>query len=69
MPEHKISIHDEIFALSCNTDGGFNQDIVYNLPIYLRKFYLKRLMETRQKQKDDMKKQSSPRSGHPRIKK
>jgi len=42
-PEHKKNIHEEIFQLIYYHKGGFTFNEVYNLPIYLRKFYLKRL--------------------------
>ena len=42
-PKHKKDIHEEIFQLIYCAKGGFTFDEVYNLPIYLRKFYLKRL--------------------------
>ena len=42
-PKHKKDIHEEIFQLIYYHKGGFTFDEVYNLPIYLRKFYLKRL--------------------------
>ena len=42
-PKHKKDIHEEIFQLIYYHKGGFTFNEVYNLPIYLRKFYLKRL--------------------------
>ena len=42
-PKNKKDIHEEIFQLIYYHKGGFTFDEVYNLPIYLRKFYLKRL--------------------------
>ena len=42
-PKHKKQVYEEIFQLVYYGKGGFTFDEVYNLPIYLRKFYLKRL--------------------------
>ncbi len=42
-PKHKKDIHEEIFQLIYYHKGGFTFNEVYNLPIYLRKFYLNRL--------------------------
>ena len=53
-PKHKKDIHEEIFQLIYYHKGGFTFDEVYNLPIYLRKFYLKRL----EKQYQDENKQA-----------
>jgi hypothetical protein len=44
------------------SEGAFNQDIVYNLPVYLRNFYLHKLIEIKEKEKEQMEKSqgSSP---------
>ena len=42
-PEYKLQIHEEIFQLILHSKGGFTFGDAYNLPIYLRSFYLKRL--------------------------
>jgi len=35
---------------------GFTHSDVYNMPIYLRNFYYKELIDTRQKENDEIKK-------------
>jgi hypothetical protein len=35
---------------------GFNHSDVYTMPVYLRNFYYKKLIDTRQKENDEMKK-------------
>ena len=42
-PKNKLDIHEEIFNLLHYAKGGFTFTEVYNLPITLRRFYLKRL--------------------------
>ena len=42
-PKHKVDIHEEIFNLLHYAKGGFTFTESYNLPITLRRFYLKRL--------------------------
>ena len=42
-------IHEQIFSLSYHSQGAFTQDIAYKLPVYLRIFYLKKLIETKEK--------------------
>ena len=44
-PEYKLQIHEEIFQLILHSKGGFTFTEAYNLPIYLRTFYLKRLQK------------------------
>ena len=44
-PEYKLQIHEEIFQIILHSKGGFTFGDVYNLPIYLRTFYLKRLQK------------------------
>jgi hypothetical protein len=36
--------------------SGFNHSDVYNMPIYLRKFYYKTLSDTKKKESDQIKK-------------
>ena len=50
MPEDKVRIHQEIFTLIYNGKGGFTHDEVYTMPIFLRYFYLKMLIEQREKE-------------------
>lgn len=59
-------IHEQIFSLSYHSQGAFTQDIAYKLPVYLRIFYLKKLIETKEKEKEAMEKgsKSSDRSGY-----
>jgi len=42
-PKNKLDIHEEIFNLLHYAKGGFTFTEAYNLPITLRRFYLKRL--------------------------
>ena len=37
--------------------AGFTHSDVYNMPIYLRNFYYKKLVDTRKKENDEIKKQ------------
>ena len=43
MPEYKPEIHEQIFQLILHSKGGFSFGEAYNLPVYLRTFYLRRL--------------------------
>jgi len=60
-----LLIHEQIFSLSYHSQGAFTQDIVYKLPVYLRIFYLKKLIDVKEKEKEAMEKgsKSSDKSG------
>ena len=60
--EYKIQVHEEIFNLSYYSQGGFTQDIVYNLPVYLRRFYLRKLVDVRKKENEEVEKAKSKAS-------
>ena len=49
---------------------GFTHSDVYDMPIYLRNFYYKQLLDTRKKESDEMKKaqQKSKPKTNPRFK-
>ena len=53
-PEDRPKIHEEVFALSYYGEGGFPYNHVYNMPIYLRRFYLKKISEIQDKQKQEI---------------
>ena len=36
-----------LFTLAYYSNGAFNFDHVYNMPVYLRNFYMKQLEETK----------------------
>jgi len=55
-----LLIHEQIFCLSYHSQGAFTQDIAYKLPVYLRIFYFKKLIETKEKEKEAMEKSSKP---------
>ena len=44
-----------LFALSYFTNGVFTHTEVYNMPVYLRTFYLKQLEETKEREADAIK--------------
>jgi hypothetical protein len=52
-PEDKVRIHEEIFNLAYNSNGGFTHDEVYSMPIFLRYFYIRMLIKQRQLEKQE----------------
>ena len=49
-PENKLYIFSEIHELVFHGGGGFTYDIVYNMPIWLRKYHLRRIKDWFDKQ-------------------
>ena len=48
--EDKFRIHQEIFHLVYNSNGGFTHDEIYTMPVFLRYFNIKMLIEQREKE-------------------
>ena len=55
-PQYKIQLHEEIFNLCYYSQGAFTQDVAYNLPVYLRRFYIRKLVDVRTKENEEAKK-------------
>jgi hypothetical protein len=49
-PEDKFRIHQEIFHLVYNSNGGFTHDEIYSMPVFLRYFNIKMLIEQKEKE-------------------
>tara|TARA_R100000734_G_C3248088_1_gene50549 strand:+ start:27 stop:266 length:240 start_codon:yes stop_codon:yes gene_type:complete len=54
-PSDKKTIHEQIFQLMYYGEGFTHSD-VYGLPIYLRNFYYKELVDTRKAEKKEIEK-------------
>ena len=68
--EDKPAIHDQIFSLCFHGKGGFNHTEVYEMPIYLRRYYIQKaskFYEDEKKQYDKANKKSSPGISRPGI--
>ncbi len=48
-----------IFSLVFHGNGGFTHSDVYNMPVRLRRFYLKILIDIKKKEADEYKKAES----------
>ena len=55
-PAYKVHVHEMILSVmyACN---GFSFSDVYNMPVYLRKFYLKRLVGFYKTEAEEFKKE------------
>lgn len=50
-PQDRISLHENIFNLIWHGEGRWDWDTIYNMPLFLRKFYIKQInaiLETKQ---------------------
>tara|TARA_A100001515_G_scaffold13924_1_gene10427 strand:- start:806 stop:1051 length:246 start_codon:yes stop_codon:yes gene_type:complete len=54
-PKDKPTLHEKIFQLMYYGQGFTHSD-VYDMPIYLRNFYYNKLVETRKKENDEVRK-------------
>jgi hypothetical protein len=43
--EYKLGLHDEVFSLVYYGKGGFTVSDVRDLPIYIRRYFIRRLKE------------------------
>tara|TARA_R100000805_G_C3545683_1_gene59237 strand:+ start:27 stop:257 length:231 start_codon:yes stop_codon:yes gene_type:complete len=68
-PKDKPKLHEQIFQLMYHGQGFTHSD-VYDMPIYLRNFYYKQLVDIRKKENDEIKKaqQKSKPPMNPRFK-
>jgi len=68
--EYKVDLHNHLFELSFNSQGMLSFSDVYNMPIYLRKFYFKRLQKHYKDEADAMEKaRNKSKSSPPAFKK
>jgi hypothetical protein len=44
-PEYKLTLHKDIFNMVTYGKGGWDWDTIYNMPIFLRLYYMKLLAE------------------------
>jgi len=42
-PEDRIALHENIFNLIWHGEGRWDWDTIYNMPLFLRKFYIKQI--------------------------
>ena len=54
-PQHKPQIHDQIFQLVYYGQGFTHAD-VYNMPIYLRSYYFKKLVDVKEQENQEVEK-------------
>ena len=64
-PNYRPILHDQVFDLVYWGKGGFSWSDVYNMPVWLRVFYINKISKIHKKEKEDhdrsMKKSKSRR--------
>ncbi len=53
--EHKVEIHKTLFMMAYHSNGAFDFDQLYNMPVYLRNFHLKQLEEVKKREAEQVK--------------
>ena len=50
-PSNRAAIHEELFNIAYY-GNGFNHDELYNMPVFLRKFYAQKLLDAKKKESE-----------------
>jgi len=61
-PQDRVQLHENIFNLLWHGEGRWDWDTIYNMPIFLRKFYIKRVNAIIQERIDRAEQQQKQRS-------
>ena len=62
---NQIQLHENIFNLLWHGEGRWDWDTIYNMPIFLRKFYIKRVNAIIQERIDRAEQQQKQKSRTP----
>ena len=53
-PKYRQILHSQIFDLIYHGNGGFTFSDVYNMPLWVRRFYISKIIEFKQEEKRHM---------------
>ena len=67
-PENRAAIHEELFNIAYY-GNGFSHNELYNMPVPLRKFYGRKLVEAKKKEADSYKKSQDSQIARPAFQK
>ncbi len=62
--DYRKTLHEEIFTL-VYYGNGFSHDDIYIMPVYLRRFYSKLLLDEKKREKDAVEKSQSSNTSDP----
>lgn len=60
-PEYKLELHKSLLITAHYSKGAFSVMELYEMPIYLRNFYIHEFGELKKKESDEIKKASKKR--------
>lgn len=66
-PNYKLGLHHEIFSVCYAGKGGFTFNEVYGMPIHLRKYYIKLMVDAIEEEKKQYKSESDKQINKPNI--
>jgi hypothetical protein len=66
-PEYKLGLHKEIFSVCYAGKGGFTFNEVYGMPIHLRRYYIKMIIDTIDEEKKQYENTSGKQISKPNI--
>jgi len=61
-PQDRVQLHENIFNLLWHGEGRWDWDTIYNMPIFLRNFYVKRVNSIIQERIERVEQQQKQRS-------
>lgn len=61
-PASKLTLHEELFDLCYYSNGAFHPEVVYGMPVSLRTFFVKRLVDAKKAESDAHKSAMSGKS-------
>ena len=61
-PEDQVILHDNLFNMIWHGEGRWDWDTIYDMPIFLRRFYIKRVNALIQERIDRVEQQQKQRS-------
>jgi hypothetical protein len=66
-PEYRLGLHQEIFSMCYAGKGGFSFTEVYEMPIYLRRYYLKMMADAIEEERKQHENSSGKQISKPNI--
>ena len=58
-PEDRVTLHDNLFELLMRGDGRWDWNTLYNLPVFIRKFWIRKINQTTEKQNAQIEQKNS----------
>lgn len=65
--EYRLGLHKEIFSMCYAGKGGFQFNEIYNMPIYLRRYYLKMMADAIEEEQKQYQSNSDKQISKPNI--